>query len=67
MDIHQLLSKTDYIKASHLKDVIISGISFDSRKTKKNDIFVAIDGADEDGHKYIDNAIQKGVAAIVIT
>lgn len=67
MDIHQLLSKTNYIKTSHLKDVIISGISFDSRKTKKNDIFVAIDGADEDGHKYIDNAIQKGVAAIVIT
>lgn len=37
----------------------------DSRKVEKGDIFVAIPGEDEDGAKYIDDAIKRGAAYIV--
>lgn len=43
----------------------ISGISYDSRNIKTGDIFVAIKGEKFDGHYYIEDAINKGAAAIV--
>ena len=43
----------------------ISGISFDSRQIKQNNIFVAIKGYDLDGHNYIDQAILNGAKCIV--
>ncbi len=43
----------------------ISGISYDSRNIKVDNIFVAIKGEKFDGHDYIENAINKSVAAIV--
>jgi len=43
----------------------IKGISFDSRKTKKGDLFVSIKGNKLDGNDYIEQAISKGAKAIV--
>ncbi len=43
----------------------ISGISNDSRKVKKGDLFVAIKGEKEDGNKYISQAISKGARAVI--
>ena len=43
----------------------ISGISFDSRTIKQEDIFVAIKGENFDGHKHIEAAAEKGAKAIV--
>lgn len=45
----------------------ISGVTNDSRKVKKNFLFVAIKGAASDGHNYIDKAIENGATAIVHT
>ena len=42
-----------------------SGISFDSSKVKKNDIFFAIKGNKFDGNRYIPIAIKKGCKIIV--
>ena len=47
------------------KNIPIKGISFDSRKAKRNDIFFAIDGTKTSGIKFIEEAISKGVAAVV--
>ena len=47
------------------KKIPIKGISFDSRKVKKNDIFFAIKGNKFDGNNYIDTAIRKGAKIIV--
>mgnify|MGYP001285712602 CR=1 FL=1 len=44
----------------------INGISFDSRKAKKKDIFFAIRGSKTSGIKFINEAITKGAAAIII-
>ncbi len=43
----------------------ISGISNDSRKVKKGDLFVAIKGEKQDGNKYIPQAISKGARAVI--
>ena len=43
----------------------ISGISFDSRQIKQNNIFIAIKGYDLDGHNYIDQSINNGAIVVV--
>lgn len=43
----------------------ISSVTFDSRKVKKDTLFVATRGTATDGHKFIDNAIAAGAVAIV--
>ena len=45
--------------------IFISGISFDSTKVKKNNIFFAIKGNKFDGNNYIEEAIKKGARVIV--
>ena len=45
--------------------VEISGINYDSRKSKPGALFFAIKGLQSDGHRYISAAIDKGVSAVV--
>ena len=47
------------------KKIPIKGISFDSRKIKRNDIFFAINGAKTSGVKFIKQAVSKGAIAVV--
>jgi UDP-N-acetylmuramoyl-L-alanyl-D-glutamate--2,6-diaminopimelate ligase len=44
----------------------VSGIFFDHRKVLPGSIFVAIRGAQADGHKFLQAAIQAGASAIVV-
>ena len=55
------------IKSANKKyrNTVIKGVSFDSRKIKKGDIFFAILGKKESGNKFIDEAISKGASAVV--
>ena len=53
--------------SKNYKKILIDGISFDSRKVKKRDIFFAIKGNQTSGMKFIDDAILKGASAIVIS
>jgi len=57
----------DYIPNVNKKysKVFFSGISFDSSKVKKDNIFFAIKGNKFDGSHYIDAAIKKGARVIV--
>ncbi|WP_440618804.1 UDP-N-acetylmuramoyl-L-alanyl-D-glutamate--2,6-diaminopimelate ligase [Candidatus Pelagibacter sp. HIMB1493] len=47
------------------KEIFFSGISFDTRSLKKNNIFFAIKGNSIDGNKFISEAIEKGSKIIV--
>lgn len=47
-------------------DVLIEDITNDSRSVKPNSLFVCVQGFNTDGHKYIADAIQKGVTAVVV-
>ena len=46
-------------------DVEISGLACDSRKVKKGDLFIALQGTKENGEKYIPDAIRAGAVAIL--
>lgn len=43
----------------------ISGIQIDSRQVAKGQAFVAVRGSQNDGHKYIEKAIELGASAII--
>ena len=51
--------------AEHISEIHINGLSIDSRTIKKGNLFVAIPGTNLDGHNYIQQAIQKGAAAVI--
>src|SRR5580698_5229542 len=44
---------------------VIAGLACDRRKTAPGDIFFALAGAKDDGLKHVDEAVEKGAAAIV--
>ena len=46
-------------------DVAINQLVFDSRKVKKNDVFIAQKGVNVDGHLYVDKAISLGATVII--
>ena len=46
------------------KDVNVTGISYDSRKTKPGDIFFCMHGQHTDGEKFVNSAIENGAVAI---
>ncbi|MBU1871464.1 MAG: UDP-N-acetylmuramoyl-tripeptide--D-alanyl-D-alanine ligase, partial [Candidatus Omnitrophica bacterium] len=43
----------------------ISGVSIDSRKIKKGELFIAIIGRRFDGHNFIRQAVGKGASAVI--
>ena len=57
----------DYIPnvSKSYSKIFFSGISFNSSKVKKNNIFFAIKGNKFDGNDYIDEAIKKGAKVII--
>lgn len=46
-------------------DKLISGISYDSRKIEKGDLFCCVPGVHNDGHKYALSAISCGASALM--
>ena len=44
----------------------IMGLSYDSRKIRSGDIFFAVSGETRDGHDFIDEARERGAAAVVV-
>lgn len=62
---------SDILYKARLEEVIgstnlaISAVTFDSRKVKKDSLFVATRGTAADGHDFIDQAILAGAVAIV--
>tara|TARA_B100000780_G_scaffold275663_1_gene242723 strand:+ start:57 stop:2903 length:2847 start_codon:yes stop_codon:yes gene_type:complete len=57
----------DYFKKINLKNKrhYFSGLSFNSQKCKRNNIFFAIKGNEIDGNKFIDQAIKNGAKTII--
>ena len=60
-----LLGKLLKFTNKEYRKICVNGISFDSRKIKKKDIFFAIKGNQTSGTKFIKDAISKGASIIV--
>jgi UDP-N-acetylmuramyl-tripeptide synthetase len=65
MLLFELIKNAD-VKVLKGGDKEIRGITIDSRKVKKGDLFVCIKGLSLDSHNYINDAVSNGAAAIVI-
>ena len=61
MHLDQLLKSV----SKEYQKIHVRGISFDSRKVKKRDIFFAIKGNQTSGIKFINEAISKGASVII--
>lgn len=65
MNIKDLLKEIIHESYSGNSDIEITGITCDSKKIKKGDIFVAINGYTADGHKYIKDALANGASLVI--
>ncbi len=64
MLLSDLISLLKDYKTKNFKDVEISGLSYNSQSIKKGDIFICIRGEMSDGHKYAQEAVNKGASAL---
>jgi len=58
------LSKLFPEQAALCADVVVHGISSDSRQVKQGDLFVAYPGARSDGRDFIADAVSRGASAV---
>lgn len=53
------------VTAEPVAAIPIAGIACHSKQVRPGDLFIAIDGETTDGHRFIDEAIARGAAAVV--
>jgi UDP-N-acetylmuramoyl-L-alanyl-D-glutamate--2,6-diaminopimelate ligase len=65
MKLDDILKGIDVVSTNGTTSIDISGIEFDSRKVKKNYLFVAVKGYKFDGHEFISSSLESGANAII--
>lgn len=65
MKLMDLLKEINYTGIYGNKSADINNISINSKKVKKGNLFVAIEGFSHDGHDFIKEAVSGGAAAVV--
>ncbi len=45
----------------------VSGVTFDSREVGPGDLFIALTGESTDGHKFLDQAFERGAAGAIVS
>lgn len=65
MELKSILAGIEGLKVKGSLELDIPKIESSSQKIKPGDMFVAIDGFDADGHKYIGEAVQNGAKVIM--
>lgn len=62
----QLVEEVQPLAIEGPLDREITGITYDSRRVLPGHLFVAVRGERTDGHRYVDAAIDRGAAAVVV-
>ncbi len=65
MNLKSILSGLEGLKVKGSLDIEVNEIKNSSNQVQKGDMFVAIEGFDTDGHKYIGDAIKNGAKVIM--
>ncbi len=66
VQFNELLVGLGSIPNSGPMNADISGIAYDSRRVNPGDLFVAIPGTQTDGHRFLEEAVQRGAAGLVV-
>ncbi len=64
--LKELLKEIAYEKIEGTMEREVSDIIYDSRKVKKDSLFVCIPGAVADGHRFAASAVQAGVSVLLV-
>lgn len=64
MKLENLIRNIKDKTVENFENVEITGISYNSKTTRKGDIFVCLKGEYSDGHKYADMAVKNGAVAL---
>jgi UDP-N-acetylmuramoyl-L-alanyl-D-glutamate--2,6-diaminopimelate ligase len=65
MKLKNLLFSAGIKCPEKLGEITIEGINYDSRKIKKNEVFVCLEGENTDGHIFAGDASLRGAALII--
>ena len=65
MKLGELLHNIPILETNADLRMEITGVSYDSRHTRPGDLFIALEGYETDGHKYIPMAREKGAACVL--
>jgi UDP-N-acetylmuramoyl-L-alanyl-D-glutamate--2,6-diaminopimelate ligase len=66
MKLISLLEKLEYQVQKKNTDIEITQLIYDSRKVVPGCVFIALTGANFDGHSYVREVVEKGAAAVVV-
>ncbi len=66
MKLKELLGDIKVVRVTGNIDIDITGIAYDSRMVEKGNLFICITGYKIDGHKFIEDAINRGAVAILL-
>jgi UDP-N-acetylmuramoyl-L-alanyl-D-glutamate--2,6-diaminopimelate ligase len=66
MRLRELVAGIDILGQDAGGDAEITGIAYHSQQVKPGELFVAVRGHVTDGHLYIDEALRRGAAALVV-
>lgn len=66
MKLEKLLTNQEFELVQGSTDIEIKDVIYDSRKVSYSCAFVALKGSNVDGHKYIEDAINKGATALIV-
>lgn len=64
--LKDLLRGVVYTEDRAIETLTVERIEADSRRVAKGDVFVAIEGAEADGHRFIAQAVERGASAVVL-
>jgi len=65
MQLKELISNIPALSSQGPLEREVAGITYDSRRITPGMVFVAVAGANADGHDFILNAIERGASAII--
>ena len=68
MRLGNLIKEIDFVELVNIEnyDEEIENITYNSKKTRPNDIFVCLTGEHVDGHEYAEEALSNGAIACVV-
>jgi UDP-N-acetylmuramoyl-L-alanyl-D-glutamate--2,6-diaminopimelate ligase len=66
MKLSELIQSVQPLAVEGPLDHEITGISYDSRRVMPGNLFVAVRGERTDGHRYVEQAIDRGAAAVML-
>jgi UDP-N-acetylmuramoyl-L-alanyl-D-glutamate--2,6-diaminopimelate ligase len=67
ISLPKLLQLAELAVRGPVPEVPVTGLTGDSRKIQPGNVFVAWVGGTQDGHRFIDNALENGAVAVVGT